>query len=223
MLVRLKNVLGARELAKTQELLSSAKFIDGKLSAGKIAAQVKNNQEVASDDPVIDNLNDIVMGNLVRHKTYQRAALPLHIASPYYACYEQGMNYGEHIDDPVMGHQHRYRSDLALTIFLNHPTDYEGGELVIQSEFGEQKIKYAAGDAVLYPATTRHYVATVISGKRLVAVSWIQSLIKDNEQRALLFQLSCAREKLLCKQPNEEYTKQVDHVYTNLVRKWSEV
>jgi len=220
-------VLGPQELRKTRELLTSANYVDGKLSAGVVARQVKNNQEMASDDPKLEVLNSIVMGNLLRHKTYQCAALPLKIASPFYACYEKGMHYGEHIDDPVMdssaGNSQRYRSDLALTIFLNNPDEYQGGELFIQTNYGQQQIKYAAGDAVMYPATTRHQVTEVTSGKRLVAVTWVQSMIKDTEQRALLYQLSCAREKLLRKQPNEEHTKQVDLVYVNLVRKWSEL
>ena len=223
MLIQLKNVLGPQELTIVKDLFAKANFADGKLSAGKVAAEVKNNREVASDDPTIEMLNKVVMGNLVRHPIYQRAALPLHIASPFYACYEAGMEYGEHIDDPVMGQQQRYRSDLALTIFINDPDEYQGGELVIQTEYGEQQIKYAAGNAVLYPATTRHRVEKITQGKRLVAVSWIQSLIKDNEKRNLLYQLSCAREKLLRKQSNEEHTKQVDHVYVNLVRRWSEL
>lgn len=222
MLTHLTHVLGIRELEKVQALLADAKFVDGGLSAGKVAVQVKHNLEVAGDDSIISSLNNIVMGNLVRHKIYQRAALPLHVASPFYACYEPGMEYGDHIDDPVMGQEQRYRSDLALTIFLNSPEEYEGGELTIQTEFGEQKIKFAAGDAVLYPATTRHRVEKVTSGKRLVAVSWIQSLVKDNEQRNLLYQLGCAREKLLRKQPGEEHTKQIDWAYVNLVRRWSE-
>lgn len=226
MLIRLKNVLGPQELTRAQELLGGAHFVDGKLSAGDVAAQVKYNQEVDSADPNIQALNKIVMGNLLRHKTYQRAALPIKIASPFYVCYQQGMHYGEHIDDPIMGSaeaNQRYRSDLAITIFLNSPQDYQGGELIIDTQYGEQKIKYTAGDAVLYPATTRHRVAEVTQGQRLVAVSWIQSMIKDLEQRALLYQLSCAREKLLRKQSSEEHTKQIDLVYVNLIRMWSEV
>ena len=223
MLIQLKNILGPNELNKIHELLTKATFVDGKLSAGKIAAQVKNNQEVARDDPVIEELNKLVMGNLIRHPVYQRAALPLRVASPFYSCYQEGMEYGEHIDDPIMGDHHRYRSDLAVTIFLNDPSEYEGGELTIQTELGEQQIKYAAGDAVLYPATTRHRVEKITKGKRLVAVSWIQSLIKNNEQRNILYQLSCAREKLLRRQPEEEHTKQLDWAYVNLVRKWSDL
>ena len=226
MLIRLKNVLGPQELVKAQEILHGANYVDGKLSAGEIAAHVKHNQELDSADANMAELNNLVMGNLVRHKMYQRAALPVKIASPFYARYEVGMQYGEHIDDPIMGagekHQ-RYRSDLALTIFLNSPEDYEGGELIVQTDYGEQKIKYAAGDAVLYPATTRHCVAEVTQGVRLVAVSWVQSMVKDTEQRALLYQLSCAREKLLRKQSDEQHTKQIDLVYVNLVRMWSEL
>lgn len=223
MLIQLKNILGPNELAQVKLLLAQAKFVDGKLSAGQVAVEVKHNQEVTADDPALKSLNQLVMGNLVRHKKYQRAALPAKIASPFYAMYEQGMAYGEHIDDPIMGQGDRYRSDLAITIFLNEPEEYEGGELIINWNNEERAIKYKAGDAVLYPATTRHRVNEVTGGKRIVAVSWVQSLVKDNEQRSLLYELSCAREKLLRKQANEEHTKQVDLVYVNLVRRWSEL
>ncbi len=223
MLVEIKNILGKAELETIQELLKSANFRDGHLSAGMVAQQVKNNLEVA-DENINTSLNNIVMNNVVRHPTYQQAALPHRIAAPFYARYEIGMEYGEHIDDPVMGASgERYRSDLAMTIFLNSPAEYEGGELVINSSFGEQKIKLNAGDAVLYPATTRHRVAQVTSGERLVAVTWVQSLIRDNEQRELLFQLSKTREKMLRKDPDSEDTKRIDNVYVNLVRMWSEV
>ena len=223
MLIHLKNVLGTGDIKHVHELLDQAQYVDGKLSAGKSAANVKNNLEVGSQESaLIEQLNQKVMGNLVRHKVYQRAALPLKIASPFYACYEQGMSYGEHIDDPVMGGQARYRSDLAVTVFLNAPEEYEGGELEIHTPYGTQLIKYPAGDAVLYPATTRHAVKTVTQGKRHVAVTWVQSLVKDDTHRQVLFELSSAREKLLRKHPEESYTQQVDWAYVNLVREWSE-
>ncbi|MFK7815668.1 MAG: Fe2+-dependent dioxygenase [Gammaproteobacteria bacterium] len=226
MLVNIKHILGEAELNKVQQLLKNAAFRDGKLSAGMAAQQVKNNQEVA-DDKVISSLNNIVMNNVVRHPDYQQAALPHRIAAPFYARYENGMEYGEHIDDPIMGVASslgdRYRSDLAMTIFLNPPEEYQGGELIIQSSYGEQSIKLNAGDAVLYPATTRHRVAAVTSGQRLVAVTWIQSLIRDNEKRELLYQLSKTREKMLRKDPDSEDTKRIDNTYVNLVRMWSEV
>jgi len=223
LLIQLKQVLGTQQLTAIAELLKKAQFIDGKLSAGDVAATVKNNQELAMNDPLTQQLNALVMTNLLRHKTYQRAALPLRIASPFYACYETGMEYGEHIDDPIMGGQDKYRSDIAITIFLNSPEDYDGGELVLQTNLGEQVIKYPAGDAVLYPASSRHRVAQVTRGKRQVAVTWVQSSVRDAEKRELLYQLSCAREKLLRKQPTETHTKQVDSAYINLVRRWSDV
>ena len=222
MLVQIKNILGDAELQKIQELLKTAKFRDGHLSAGMAAQQVKNNLEV-SDEDIISLLNNIVMNNVVRHPIYQHAALPHRIAAPFYARYENGMEYGEHIDDPIMGQGDRYRSDIAMTIFLNSPEEYEGGELIIQTPYGEQIIKSNAGDAVLYPATTRHRVSKVTSGKRLVAVTWVQSLVRDNEQRDLLYQLSKTREKMLRKDPDSEDTKRIDTVYVNLVRMWSEI
>jgi PKHD-type hydroxylase len=223
MLIHLKNVLGSRDIKHVHELLSNAEYVDGKLSAGKSAATVKNNLELsATQSTVIEQLNQKVMGNLVRHKTYQRAALPLKVASPFYACYETGMSYGEHIDDPIMGGQARYRSDLAVTIFLNAPEEYDGGELEIHTAYGPQSIKYPAGDAVLYPATTRHAVKTVTRGKRYVAVTWVQSLVRDLTHRQILFELSQARERLLREQPQEGYTQQIDWAYVNLVREWSD-
>ena len=222
MLVQIKNILGDAELQKIQELLKTAKFRDGHLSAGMAAQQVKNNLEV-SDEDIISLLNNIVMNNVVRHPIYQHAALPHRIAAPFYARYENGMEYGEHIDDPIMGQGDRYRSDIAMTIFLNSPEEYEGGELIIQTPYGEQIIKSNAGDAVLYPATTRHRVSKVTSGKRLVAVTWVQSLVRDHEQRDLLYQLSKTREKMLRKDPDSEDTKRIDNVYVNLVRMWSEI
>ena len=223
MLVHIKHILGEAELDKVQSLLTDATFRDGKLSAGMAAQQVKNNLEVA-DENIISTLNNIVMNNVVRHPDYQQAALPHRIAAPFYARYETGMQYGEHIDDPVMGiGTERYRSDLAMTIFLNSPEDYDGGELVINTPFGEQTIKSNAGDAILYPATTRHCVTKVTSGERLVAVTWVQSLISNNEQRDLLYQLSKTREKMLRKEPDAEHTQCIDSTYVNLVRMWSDV
>ncbi len=223
MLVHIKHILGDAELSNVQAILKNAKFREGKLSAGLAAQQVKNNQEVA-DENIISSLNSIVMNNVVRHPDYQQAALPHRIAAPFYARYETGMEYGEHIDDPVMGAMNeRYRSDLAMTIFLNSPDQYNGGELVIQTPYGEQSIKFNAGDAVLYPATTRHRVNKVTKGERFVAVTWIQSLVRSNEQRDLLYQLSKTREKMLRKDPQSEDTKRIDNTYVNLVRMWSEV
>ena len=223
MLIRIPNVIGQVQLERVVELLSRAKFLDGKLSAGMAASRVKNNEEVATDDPLINELNELVMGNLVRHPVYQRAALPMRIAVPYYARYAVGMAYGDHIDDPVMGAGERYRSDISITVFLSEPQSYDAGELVIRTAFGEQTMKYPAGDAVMYPSSSRHRVAEVTRGERLVAVTWVQSLIRDPGKRELLYELSRAREKLLRRAPQADETKQVDYAYVNLIRMWAEL
>ena len=224
MLIRIPQVIGHAQLERILQLLSQARFVNGKLSAGMSASRVKNNEEVATDDPLINELNELVMGNLVRHPIYKHAALPERVAVPYYARYVTGMAYGDHIDDPVMGAgEQRYRSDISITVFLNAPQDYDGGELVIRTAFGEQTVKYAAGDAVMYPSSSRHRVAEVTRGQRLVAVTWVQSLIRDPHKRELLFELSRAREKLLRRAPEADETKQIDYAYVNLVRMWSEL
>ena len=222
MIVQIKKLLGEKELKQIQALLQGAEFRDGKLSAGMAAKPVKNNEELINEKTIAE-LNQIVMSNLIRHPKYKHAALPHRVAVPFYARYKVGMEYGEHIDDPIMGKDEHYRSDLAITIFLNSPHEYEGGELIIQTPYGEQTIKYPAGDAVLYSASTRHKVMPITSGERSVAVTWVQSLIRNNEQRNLLYQLSKTRERLLRKDPDSEDTKRIDNVYVNLVRMWSSV
>lgn len=222
MIIHVKHVLGEQEFRQIRALLQNATFKDGKLSAGKVAGAVKNNEELANQE-IIAKLNAVVMNNLVRHSEYQRAVLPCRIAVPFYVRYRQGMYYGEHVDDPIMGEGDRYRSDVAVTIFLNAPEKYDGGELAIQTPYGTKKIKYPAGDAVLYPATMRHEVMPVTSGERQVAVTWAQSIIPDSNRRELLYQLNSVREKMLRKNADSEDARRVDNVYVNLVRMWSRI
>jgi len=165
-----------------------------------------------------------VMGNLVRHPVYRGGALPLHAASPLYARYQPGMAYGDHLDDPIMGTDGvMYRSDLAVTVFLNAPEDYDGGELVIRTASGDQTVKSAAGDALLYPAGTIHHVNPITRGERLVALTWVQSLVRDAARRELLYGLNAAREKLLQSAPEAAETAQVNAAYLNLIRMWSDL
>jgi PKHD-type hydroxylase len=187
------------------------------------AKRVKNNEEVASDQQQLNELNAVVMGNLVRHPVYINAALPYRVATPFYARYTRGMAYGDHVDDPVMGVEDRYRSDISITVFLNEPQSYEGGDLVIRTAFGDQTIKYPGGDAVMYPSSSRHHVNEVTRGERLVAVTWVQSLVRDNTRREILYELSRAREKMLVRAPDAAETKHVDTAYVNLVRLWAEL
>jgi PKHD-type hydroxylase len=224
MLLLIPGVLMADELELARAWLADAKFVDGRLSAGAAARRVKHNQELGAGTPDLERLNRLVLGALVRHPVYRGGALPLHVASPLYARYRPGMTYGDHLDDPIMGTDGvMYRSDVAVTVFLNAPEEYDGGELVIRAAAGEQAVKLAAGDAVLYPASSIHHVNPVTRGERLVAVTWVQSLVRDAARRELLYGLNAAREKLLHDAPEAEETAQVNAAYLNLIRMWSDI
>lgn len=224
MLITIPGVLNRDELAVVHDYMAGASFVDGKLSAGSEAVEVKNNLEMQAPDQHMAQLNNLVMGKLVKHPVYLNAAMPAKIAAPFYAKYTPGMQYGYHIDDPVMGPAgHRYRTDLSVTVFLNAPEDYDGGELVVQTSFGEQRVKLDAGDAVMYPSGSTHRVAEITRGERIVAVTWLQSMVRDPSQRELLYRLSQARDILLEKSKGEKETELVSNAYINLVRMWSEV
>jgi PKHD-type hydroxylase len=225
MLLKIPSVLDQQELAVVRQMLAKARFIDGRLSAGMVARQVKNNLEVdraALAD--LEPLNNLVMGKLVSHPLYRSGALALRVAAPYYARYTPGMTYGNHVDDPIMGQDGQlYRSDASITVFLNEPADYDGGELVVQGTFGEQRIKFAAGDAVLYPSSSLHRVEPVTRGERLVAVTWLQSLVRDPAQRELLHELNTVRERLLAAKADSEDAQLINKTYVNLVRMWGDL
>lgn len=224
MLVKIENLLSQSQIEQVQSLIDSGEFKDGKLTAGYGAKSIKNNLELDTASSLNSQLNHIVMNALVSHPIYKHAAWPKKVAAPFYAKYEPGMEYGDHVDDPVMGHNgDLYRSDVSTTVFLNDPTEYVGGELCIIDTFGTQKIKLAAGSAVVYPSSSRHYVAPVSEGIRIVAVTWTQSAIKSAEQRELLYEMNEARNSLLQKDPQDKTTKQVSACFNNLVRMWADI
>jgi PKHD-type hydroxylase len=224
MLITIQQVLNTAQLQNIQVSLSRGTFVDGRLSAGLAARNVKNNEELVANAQMLELLNNTVMGSLVKHPTYQAAAMPLRVATPFYARYTPGKAYGDHVDDPVMGTAGQlYRSDISTTVFLNDPSDYDGGELVINTAFGLHKVKLSAGDAVLYPSSSLHHVAEVTRGVRLVAVTWAQSMVRDPSRRELLYTLYRAKESLMAKDPNGAATNQVNTAYVNLVRMWSDV
>ena len=224
MLLQIPGVLTTTQLETVRKLLAGARFVDGRLSAGDAAKRVKNNEELDKNAVQLDHLNTIVMGSLVQHPVYRSGALPLRIAAPYYARYTPGRSYGNHVDDPIMGTTgDMYRSDLAITVFLNPPDHYSGGELIIHTAFGEQAVKLAAGDAVMYPASSLHRVSEVTQGERLVAVTWLQSLVRDPARRELLYQLNLAREALREKSPGSAEAAQVNTAYVNLIRMWGDI
>ncbi len=223
MMLRIPSVLVPSELEAVTGFLAGARFLDGRLSAGTAAKRVKNNEEVDRNSCDLTQLNNLVMGKLVQHPVYRSGAMPLKVAAPYYARYLPGKGYGDHVDDPVMGSEGvLYRSDIAITIFLNAPDQYDGGELVIRTSFGSNTVKLPAGDAIMYPASSIHHVAPVTRGARLVAVTWVQSLVRDPTRRELLYELNQARESLIGKSPDSPETARVNAAYVNLVRMWGE-
>ena len=223
MLASIDHLISAKNLTKIRQLLDDSPFVDGKLSAGMVAQQVKHNQEMNPTSEHFRELNELVMGNLVRHPKYKAVVWPQRLAAPFYARYEAGMQYGEHVDDPIMGQSDLYRTDVSITIFLSDPDEYDGGELTIRDTYGERTIKLPAGSVVMYPSHSRHYVAPVTRGIRLVAVTWAQSTIRDPSKREMLYELNLAREMLFKELPDSEATHKVSATFNNLVRRWVDV
>ena len=223
MLASIDHLISAQNLTRIKQLLEDSPFLDGKLSAGMIAKGVKNNEEMNPQSNHFKELNELVMSNLVRHPKYKAVAWPKRVAAPFYARYESGMEYGEHVDDPIMGQGDIYRTDVSTTIFLSEPDEYEGGELVIKDAYGERSIKLAAGSAVVYPSHSRHYVAPVTKGVRYVAVTWAQSTVRDPSKREMLYELNQAREILYKELPDSEATRKISATFNNLVRRWVDI
>ncbi len=223
MLVIIPSVLGPADLETVNALFDEAPFVDGKLSAGSVARLIKNNAEMDQKSAVYKKLNALVLNNLMRHPLFKNAALPNKVGAPFYARYGKGQQYGDHIDDPIMGAPHYFRTDVSTTVFLSEPDSYEGGELVVRTTYGEKTMKLPAGHAVVYPSHSLHHVNEVLDGERRVMVTWIQSMVRSAERREVLFGINSVREKMLRKAPTDEETKQLDIAYANLFRMWAEV
>jgi len=224
MLLTIPGLLDPAQLEKIHQVLADASFVDGRFTAGFAAARVKDNQELRADPARLKLLIRILTASLGHHETFRFGALPHRVADPIFARYRPGMTYGDHVDDPIMGSTGpRFRSDIAMTVFLNRPETYDGGELAIRTTFGEKQFKLPAGDAVVYPASSLHRVTPVTHGERLVALTWVQSYVRDPAQRELLYELNLVREKLLKEAPEAETTGYLDRCYANLLRMWAEV
>ena len=217
MILQIPNVLSADELAQAQASLTKAEFIDGKLTAGWYAKQVKHNRQIKGQDA--QDLRAIVKAALLRHPLFQAAVRPKQIHSMLLSRYDPGMEYGRHTDNALMG---QYRSDVSFTVFLSDPTTYEGGELVMEGADDERVYKYAAGSAIAYPSSTLHRVNPVISGVRLAAVGWVHSWVKDPAQREILFDLDTVRRSLYAQSGKTDEFDLLCKSLANLTRRWAE-
>ena len=224
MLLTIPELLDAAQLAEIRRLLADAPFTDGRYSAGADARRVKHNEEVDPSDTRVRALNQLVLMPLHRHETFQAAALPRKLSGAFFARYLPGMQYGAHVDDPVMGPEGgRYRTDVSVTVFIGEPQSSEGGELVVETDFGEQQVKLPAGHAVIYPSSSLHRVSPVTGGERLVAVAWAESMVRDPARRQMLYELYQVHEALRRDNPDAEVTRRAGHVRANLMRMWADV
>ena len=223
MLLCIDNVIDKDTVSRLQSWMTEATFEDGRATAGGNAALVKKNEQVSSDpdapDPRLEEMQDLVLDTLWHHGLFMSAAQPKDIKPPLFSRYTAGMQYGLHMDNSLMGEQ---RIDMSLTLFLCDPSEYDGGELIIYFPTGERSIKLAAGSAVLYPTTALHRVAEVTQGRRLVAVTWVRSLVRDAAKREILFDLKNARDQLSAQVGKSMEIDLLSKTYTNLLRRWIE-
>ncbi|WP_119304561.1 Fe2+-dependent dioxygenase [Dongia deserti] len=223
MIVCIPDVLTADEIKKLRAEAALLPFVPGLETAGGRARRVKNNEQVSQKAEERKPLHEIVVGALMRSKEFQRAALPKRVRPPLISRYREGMAYGKHVDNALMGPKMgRERSDVSVTVFISDIDEYDGGELVIHSAFGVQEVKLPSGSAVAYPSSSLHEVAAVTRGERLVAVTWAQSYVRDESQREILAHLAQVKDKMNDAMPDAEETDLVHHAYTNLLRMWAE-
>jgi PKHD-type hydroxylase len=221
MILCLSQILNAEQRAHIGTLLDDAAFADGAETAGWHAKLVKVNRQASSKQPAVREAAALVSAALREHAVFRAAVLPRRIAPPLFARYGGGESYGTHVDDALMGGDF-LRSDVAVTVFLADPESYAGGELVIEDSAGEQEFKLGAGDAIAYPATSLHRVASVTSGERRVAVTWVQSLVRDAGKREILFDLDTARQQVFEREGKSATFDLLAKSHANLLRRWAE-
>lgn len=206
--------------------LEQADWIDGRVTAGRRSALVKQNRQLPEDHPLARELGARIIERLSSNNVFMSAALPEKIFPPLFNRYEGGESFGYHIDNairPIKGASERVRTDLSVTLFLSAPGDYDGGELVVLDTYGTREIKLPAGSAVLYPGTSLHKVNPVTRGARVSSFFWVQSLLREDSERALLLQLDVAIQRLMRDVPEHESLEELTGVYHNLLRKWADV
>jgi len=231
MLIVIERVLTVEQVAAAREKLAGAEWVDGRVTAGYQAQEVKRNAQLPEGSPVAKELGEMVLAGLARSPRFMSAALPLRVFPPMFNSYAGGQTFGTHVDTAIRQSAatgQRIRTDLSATLFLTPPEEYDGGELIVEDSYGEKSVKLAAGDMVLYPATSLHRVEPVTRGNRVSSFFWIQSMVRQDAQRSLLFELDAAIQRLAgSAQASEAEVKQssvqLTGVYHNLLRQWAEM
>jgi PKHD-type hydroxylase len=227
MLVAIPNALDPQQLHEVRARLEAAgdAWVDGRVSAGWQGAPVKHNEQIDERAAVAAECQSVVLGALERHPLFISAVLPSEVYPPMFNRYGEGMAFGAHVDGSVRIHPHtgrKLRTDVSATLFLNEPGEYDGGELVVHDAFGAHRVKLAAGDMVVYPATSLHEVTPITRGRRLASFFWIQSLVRDDARRSTLFDLDNAIQRLNQAGADALARRSLVGVYHNLMRQWSD-
>jgi len=224
MLLHIPEVLTADQVAHMRQRLHAADWTDGRETVGAQGAKVKRNLQLPDSSPLREELAREVLKALARHPLYHAATLPLRTLPPRFNRYEGGGEYGFHVDGAVMAlpNGEQLRSDISCTLFLAAPDDYDGGELIVSDTYGEHEIKLPAGDLIVYPSSSLHRVLPVTRGARLAAFFWVQSLVRDDARRRMLFELDASIQTLTHTGANADAVLQLTGIYHNLLRQWAE-
>lgn len=230
MLLSVPDVLTPEQVAQARSLLDQAEWVDGRVTAGHQSSKVKNNAQIPEGSPVARQLGEMILSALGSNALFLSAALPLRVFPPLFNRYAGGQSFGTHVDNAIRqvpGTGARIRTDISATLFFAEPDEYDGGELCVEDTYGVQQVKLPAGHMVLYPATSLHHVTPVTRGARVSSFFWIQSMVRDDAQRSLLFDLDLSIQRLnreLPEVPTAAQTAvQLTGVYHNLLRQWTEV
>ncbi|MEO8998838.1 MAG: Fe2+-dependent dioxygenase [Rhodanobacter sp.] len=225
MLLHIANVLGREQVTQMRAALHAAEWTDGRETVGAQGAGVKRNQQLPDNSPLREQLGQVVLTALARHPLYHAATLPLRTLPPRFNRYEGGGHYGFHVDGAVMmlaADAGQLRSDISCTLFLSEPDAYDGGALIVSDTYGEHEVKLPAGDLIVYPSSSLHRVEPVTSGTRLAAFFWVQSLVRDDGRRRMLFELDTSIQALTRTGADAAALLQLTGVYHNLLRQWAE-
>jgi PKHD-type hydroxylase len=231
MLITIEKVLTPEQVNQARQKLASAEWVDGRVTAGYQAQEVKRNAQIPESSPVAKELGEMILAGLARSPRFMSAALPLRVFPPMFNSYAGGQTFGTHVDTAIRQLAttgQRIRTDLSATLFLTPPNEYDGGELMVEDSYGEKSVKLDAGDMVLYPATSLHRVEPVTRGNRVSSFFWIQSMIRQDAHRALLFELDASIQRLAGSEhaqsaPVKQSSVQLTGVYHNLLRQWAEM
>lgn len=228
MLIAVPEVLSKEQVREIRRRLDAAEWVDGRVTAGHQSAQAKNNSQLAETDPVALQTGELILRALGQHPLFRSAALPLKVFPPLFNRYAGGQTFGTHVDNSIRTHAAsggRIRTDLSCTLFFSEPEEYDGGELVVEDTYGSKSVKLPAGDMILYPSTSLHHVTPVLRGARVSSFFWLQSMIRQDAQRALLFDLDTAIQRIagLDDAAARQSTVQLTGVYHNLLRQWAEL